>query len=76
MNNKNIETSNEKEYSFPRLKSYSIDEVLAAGGTTAFANKIGKNPENIEIRLKKLPKDAFLTDDEVTQALKMLNESK
>jgi hypothetical protein len=31
---------------------------------------------NIENRLKKLPKDAFLTEEEVIQALKTLNESK
>jgi hypothetical protein len=41
MNNKNIETSNEQQYSFPRLKSYFIDEVLAAGGADAFAKKNG-----------------------------------
>jgi hypothetical protein len=76
MNNKNIETSNEKEYSFPRLKSYSIDEVLAAGGADAFAKKMGKSWGNLIDRLEKLPKDAFLTDEEFEEAMKTLNQSK
>lgn len=58
------------------FKSYSVDEILAAGGTTAFANKLGKNFDDIEERLKKLPKDAFLTDEEVEEALRTLNASK
>jgi len=37
---------------------------------------LGKNPENIENRLKRLPKDAFLTDEDVSNALRMLDESK
>lgn len=61
---------------FSNLKSYSIAEIIAAGGATAFANKMGKSPESISSRLETLPKDAFLTEDEATDALKMLNESK
>ncbi|HAL80826.1 MAG TPA: hypothetical protein DCO83_00185 [Mucilaginibacter sp.] len=76
MNKKNIETFNKSRPLFSGLKSYSVDEILAAGGTTAFANKMGKNPQNIIKRLEKLPKDAFLTDEEVETALKMLKESK
>jgi hypothetical protein len=76
MNKKNIETFNKPRPLFSGLKSYSVDEILAAGGTTAFANKMGKNPQNIIKRLEKLPKDAFLTDEEVETALKMLKESK
>jgi len=49
---------------------------MAAGGTTAFANKLGKNPENIIKRLEKLPKEAFLTEEEVETGLRMLKESK
>ncbi|MFI5139124.1 MAG: hypothetical protein ACHQIM_14975 [Sphingobacteriales bacterium] len=76
MGKRNIEISNGEQRPFANLKSYSIDEILAAGGTTAFADKMGKNPQNIVKRLEKLPKDAFLTDEEVETALKMLKESK
>ncbi len=62
--------------STPRHKTYSIAEVMAAGGTTAFANKLGKNPANIQNRLNGLPDDAFLTKEEADKALETLNESK
>lgn len=61
---------------FSRHKAYSVSEILAAGGTTAFANKLGKHPENIVNQLKKLPKDAFLTEEEAALALKMLKDNK
>jgi hypothetical protein len=76
MSKRDIETSKEEQLPFANLRSYSIDEIMAAGGPTEFAIKIGKNPENIIKRLEKLPKDAFLTDEEVEIALKMLKESK
>lgn len=62
--------------STPRYKTYSIAEVMAAGGATAFANKLGKDPANIQDRLDKLPNDAFLTKEEAEKALETLNESK
>jgi len=74
--NKTSKLSEDLQPLFPNLKSYSIDEIIAAGGTTAFANKLGKNFENIEDRLKKLPQDSFLTDEEVAEAIKTLNQSK
>jgi hypothetical protein len=76
MNKKNIETLKKSRPLFSGLKSYSIDEILAAGGTTAFANKMGKSAEGLEDALKKLPKDAFLTEEEFLEAMKTLNESK
>lgn len=57
-------------------KSYSINEIMNAGGTMAFANKLGKNPANISLRLKALPKEAFLSDEEVKQALILLKNEK
>ena len=68
--------SEETNSSFSRHKSYSIDEIMASGGTTAFANKMGKNFQAIGNQLKKIPKDAFLTQEEADAALKMLNESR
>lgn len=76
MNKKNIETSKDTMNSFLNHKSYSIDEIMAAGGPDAFAEKLGKDFKNIENRLKDLPKDAFLTEEEVAQALKTLQETK
>lgn len=58
----------------PRHKSYSIDEILAAGGTTALANSLEKDPGKIGDILKKLPKDAFLTEKEAILALERLKE--
>ena len=76
MGKRNIETSNEEQPSFPKFKSYSVDEILAAGGPTAFAEKMRKSWENLIANLEKLPKEAFLTDEEVETALEMLKESK
>ncbi|MEO6980509.1 MAG: hypothetical protein ABI113_19105 [Mucilaginibacter sp.] len=76
MGKRNIKTSeNELRPSF-NYKSYSIDEIIAAGGATAFANKLGKNPQNIIINLRKLPKDAFFTEEEANQALETLKATK
>lgn len=61
---------------FSGIKSYSVAEVIAAGGTTAFANKLGKNPQDLVDYLKELPDDAFLTDEEAEAALKYLRENK
>jgi hypothetical protein len=76
MNKKGIDTTKNEDLTFPRFKSYSVEEVLAAGGTTAFAEKLGKDPRKIMEKLKKLPKESFLTDEEVEAALKILNEGK
>lgn len=63
-------------YMPPTYKSYSVDEVLAAGGATAFAVKMGKSLKGLEEELKALPDDAFLTDEDVEAALAILRESK
>jgi len=76
MGKRNTKISKEAQLLFSDYKSYSIAEIMAAGGTTAFANKLGKRPQVIGERFKELPADAFLTDDEVTRALETLKESK
>jgi hypothetical protein len=76
MNKKSYKIIEAAEDSSPAFKSYSINEIMAAGGAMAFANKLGKKPQNILERLKALPKDAFLTEEEFEQAMKTLNESK
>ena len=63
-------------YMPPTYKSYSVDEVLAAGGATAFAVKMGKSLKGLKEELQALPDDAFLTDEDVEAALAILRESK
>ena len=76
MGKRSIKKSDEVEPLFSRHKSYSASEILAAGGATAFAEKLGKHPEKIFEQLKKLPEDYFLTEDEAARALEMLKEGK
>ena len=76
MGKKGIDTSKEEQRPFSNLKSYSVDEILAAGGTTAFAEKMGKSAEGLLNTLKNLPEDAFLTDEEFEEAMRTLNQSK
>ncbi len=71
-----IKTGGETQNSFFKVKSYSISEIMAAGGATAFATKMGKKPQNIASRLKDFPQDAFLTNDEVELALEVLKNNK
>jgi hypothetical protein len=76
MNKKEIKVSGDTQPLFPKLKSYSVDEILAAGGTTAFANKMGKSAQSLLDYLKGIPKEDFLTEEEYLSALKTLNQSK
>jgi hypothetical protein len=76
MGKRNIEISREEQNPFSNLKSYSVDEILAAGGTTAFAEKMGKSAEGLLNVLKNLPQEAFLSDEEFEEAMKTLNQSK
>ena len=76
MGKKDIKIQASAEEFLPNLKAYSINEILAAGGTTAFANKMGKTAQSLIEHLKNRPKAAFLTDQDLADALKMLNENK
>jgi len=76
MGKKNVEIENEVQPSFAKFNAYSVDEILAAGGATAFADKLGKNSRTLLEGLKSLPKDAFLTEEEFQQAIETLNASK
>lgn len=66
----------ETQKSLFKVKTYSISEITAAGGATAFANQIGKKPQHIVARLKEFSKEDFLTDEEATFALENLQLSK
>jgi hypothetical protein len=76
MNKKDSKIIGDSPSLFPKLKSYSVDEILAAGGTTAFANKMGKSAQSLLDYLKEIPKEDFLTEEEYLSALKTLNQSK
>lgn len=71
-----VKSGDETQKSFFKVKTYSVSEIMAAGGTTAFANQMGKNPQNTITRLKELPKDDFLTDEEANAALEYLKNNK
>lgn len=71
-----IKTGGETQNSFFKIKSYSVSEIMAAGGATAFATKMGKKPQNLASRLKDFPQDAFLTNDEAKSALETLKNNK
>lgn len=76
MNKKDIDIDKNEHFDFPGFKTYSVDELLATGGTTAFAGKLGKDPRKLIDLLNELPEEDFLTDEEVEAALKTLNEGK
>lgn len=59
----NTPTNNEA-YNFKMHKSHSIEEVLAAGGATAFGLKTGKNSQKLLEALKSSPKIDPFTDEE------------
>ncbi|MFM9837908.1 MAG: hypothetical protein ACKVOQ_06565 [Cyclobacteriaceae bacterium] len=59
----------EKPYFFPKFKSYTAEEILAAGGTTAFAKLTGYDPKRL-YRLKGKP----LSDEDYRKAIKMLTK--
>lgn len=64
------------EQQFLKIKTYSPEEILAAGGTTAHARKTGKSYKNILNTLKYLPKDSFLSKSELEEAINTLNSEK
>ncbi|QKJ28271.1 hypothetical protein HQ865_00350 [Mucilaginibacter mali] len=75
MGKADIKTGGETQSPF-NIKTYSVSEILAAGGTTAFANQLGKNTQHTIARLKALPKEDFLTDEEAKAALEYLKNNK
>lgn len=56
-------------------KSYSAEEILAAGGTTAFARKIGVSGKEQMEAIAKIPAISF-SDSEWNDLLEMLKKDK
>lgn len=71
----NIPTNNEA-YKFKAHESHSVEEILAAGGATAFGLKTGKNSQKLIEALKNSPKTDPFTDEEWADLLKQLENDK
>lgn len=61
---------------FRTHKAYSPEEILAAGGATAFGRKSGKNNTKLVEALSESAKAEPFTDKEWEETLKQLQESK
>ena len=70
------ENKNVFENAFKDIKSYSVEEILAAGGTTEFAIKMGKTHENMVNTMKNAPKPEPFTDEEWASLMEQLARDK
>jgi hypothetical protein len=61
---------------FRTHQAFSPEEILAAGGATAFGRKSGKDNSRLVEGLKNTPEAEPFTDDEWNETLKQLSESK
>ena len=61
---------------FKMHKSYSPEEILAAGGTTAFALKMGKDRDSLIKALENAPKPEPFTDEEWADLMADLEKDK
>jgi CTP:phosphocholine cytidylyltransferase-like protein len=59
----------DKPYFFKKFRTYTVERILAAGGTTAFGKLTGYDPK----KLYQI-KGESLTDEEFEQAIKMLTK--
>ena len=58
------------------IKSYSPDEILAAGGTTAFAIKMGRTPEALVKALESAPPIEPFSDEEWADLMEQVKNDK
>lgn len=61
---------------FKSHKTHSVQEILDAGGATAFGIKSGKNNQTLIDALKKSPPIDSFTDEEWNDLLKQLENDK
>jgi hypothetical protein len=57
-------SANNEPYKFKTHKSYTVEDVLAAGGTTAFGIKTGKTAQKLIEALENAPEIDPFTDEE------------
>lgn len=69
-------TKDKDEYTFRTHKSYSPEEIFAAGGTTAFALKHGKTNEALIKALENAPPIEPFTDEEWADLMDQLAKDK
>jgi hypothetical protein len=66
-----------EKITFKTHESYSPEEILAAGGTTAFAHKIGKTYQKMIEGIKNAPKfDVEFSDEEWDLMMEQLKNDK
>lgn len=61
---------------FRTHQSFSPDEILAVGGTTAFGFKAGKNNETLIAALENCPKPEPFTNEEWNSLIMQLEKDK
>jgi hypothetical protein len=66
----------ENNDAFKNIKSYSVDEILAAGGPTAFAEKTGKTFENMLKVMADAPQPEPFTDEEWADLMEQMAKDK
>jgi len=61
---------------FKSLSTVSPEEILAAGGATAFGIKTGKNAQELKKALQDVPKPEPFTDEEWDKLVNQLENDK
>jgi hypothetical protein len=70
----NQHTGNEE--AFRTHTAVSVEEILAAGGATAFGIKTGKNTEELKKALRNAPKPEPFTEEEWDRLLSQLENDR
>jgi hypothetical protein len=73
MKTKHSETSNEV---FKSISTVSPEDILAAGGATAFGIKTGKNSESLKRSLRNSSKPEPFTEEEWTSLVEQMANDK
>ena len=69
-------TANNETYKFKTHRSYSVEEVFAAGGPTAFGRKKGQDNKALIEALKNAPPIDPFTDEEWEDLMAELQKDK
>jgi hypothetical protein len=72
----NMKTNLTGKGAFRTHKSVSPEEIISAGGTTAFGVKAGKNNESLKRALKNSPEPEPFTEEEWTSLMQQVSNDK
>jgi len=72
----NMKTNLTSKSAFRTHKSVSPEEIIAAGGTTAFGIKSGKNNDTLKKALRNSPKPEPFTDEEWASLMEQMANDK